>query len=446
MTPPPLTLDETLSSILARRAASNRLRSLSPAPPPGTVDFSSNDYLSLSTCPTVLSTFHARLQQQSPARLGSGGSRLLDGNSPLAEALEAKLAAFYGSQAALLLPSAYAANLALLSCVPQPGDVVLYDELVHASVHDGMRLGRAQTRVAVAHASILGGAEQQQPPQQQNSLSAVLDRLTCPPSHDAEAGDLALRLRAGTCTVFLVLEGVYSMSGAAPSAAALAGVVSALDARLPRRNAHLLVDEAHSVGLLGSRGRGLASALPPALRRRVYARVLGFGKALGCAGGAVLCSRVAREYLVNYARPFIYSTATGDPALVALGTAHDFVAGGGAEGRRRRVFDLARRMHAVLGDLCRRAQREDRGNGAALRVGTDTPQSPIIPVLTPRARSLARYCQERGYLVRAIVAPTVPAGQERIRICVHAGNTEEQVDGLGKVIAGWIGEQKDAKL
>lgn len=285
-------LDTALAAILSRRQARNLLRQLTlppspnpsssrrvPPPLPPPADFSSNDYLSLSHNRTIQTCFLARLQQEASERdgrgfaLGARGSRLLDGNSALATTLEARIAAFHGAAAGLLFNSAFDANVGLLGCVPQPGDAVVYDELVHASAHDGMRLSRVvpERRRAFAHNNVA-------------SLRAVLEELV---AHDAGYVN-------GERNAFVLVEGVYSMDG---DVAPLRKVVECVEKCLPRGNGYVIVDEAHSTGIFGEKGRGLVCEL--GLEARVWARVLGFGKAMGCAGGRLLIG----SPLIEYNRP-----------------------------------------------------------------------------------------------------------------------------------------------
>ncbi|KXX79353.1 putative 8-amino-7-oxononanoate synthase [Madurella mycetomatis] len=408
-------LDTTLATLLSRRRDRNLLRQLTLPTAPAAIDFSSNNYLSLSTNPAIRASFLARLQHQDQdqdqqqARLGATGSRLLDGNSALAEALEARIAHFHRSAAGLLFNSAYEANVGLLACVPQPGDAVVYDELVHASVHDGMRLSRvgAERRKRFAHNDVAG-------------LRQVLEGLLGPNETPYESGE---------GNVFVVVEGVYSMDG---DVAPLREVVDCVEECLPRGNGYVIVDEAHSVGIIGERGRGLVCEL--GLEGKVWARVLGFGKAMGCAGGIVLCSEIARLYLINYARTLIYTTAMGFPSLVNIEVTYDFVMDGQAEPLLAHLHRLAREAHSVLLDICRRR----RPPLELLRIDAAEPRSPIIPVFTSLPRSLAKYCQSKGIIVRPIVAPTVPKGKERIRVCLHAGNTIDEVKGLAGAVEAWV--------
>jgi 8-amino-7-oxononanoate synthase len=274
-------LDHLLQARLAKRAESSKLRRLTISQPGG-VDFSSNDYLSLAANAelqrAVLSKLEARVasseRNECPrAILGSGGSRLLDGNSTFAEGLEKRLAEFHGAPAALLFNSAYDANVGLLSCVPQAGDIILYDEAIHASVHDGMRMSRASRRLPFSHSSVAGISENGAADQgTRPSLNEMLRKIT--------SGGQGKLVREGIANVFVCVEGMYSMDG---SVVCLREVVESVETHLPLQNGYVIVDEAHSVGILGDQGRGLVCEL--GLEKRVWARVHGFGKALGCAGG-----------------------------------------------------------------------------------------------------------------------------------------------------------------
>ncbi|KAI4603455.1 hypothetical protein KJ359_003265 [Pestalotiopsis sp. 9143b] len=272
-------LDDILGATLERRKKAGRLRQLTVRSP-DKVDFSSNDYLSLASDTKLQRQILARLEARIGATergqvprgiLGSGGSRLLDGNSDFAEQLEHKIAGFHGAPAALLFNSAFDANVGLLQCVPQPGDVILYDEAIHASVHEGMRLSRASAKIPFAHSSVTT-VDSSDDTGSHGGLEAALQSIT-----DGEQGRAA---REGRRNVFVCVEGIYSMDG---TVAHLQKVVDAVEKWLPLRNGYIIVDEAHSVGVLGSQGRGLVSAL--GLQGKIWAIVQGFGKALGSAGG-----------------------------------------------------------------------------------------------------------------------------------------------------------------
>jgi 8-amino-7-oxononanoate synthase len=247
------------NSMLARlrtRQAHRTLRALTIAPA-ASADFSSNDFLSLSTAPALHRAFLAALAADPAAfRLGSCGSRLLDGNSTDADALERSLAAFHRAPAALLFNSGFDANCGFFACVPQPADVVLHDAYIHASVHEGLRLSRAGAKLAFAHNSVQD-----------------LKRLLV----DVKTRDEMVRM--GKRNVFIAVESLYSMDG---DLAPLKEIVELVEHILPAGNGLVVVDEAHSTGVYGDHGRGIVCEL--GLEDRIFARLHTFGKALACNG------------------------------------------------------------------------------------------------------------------------------------------------------------------
>lgn len=250
-------LERALSVALERRKKQSTLRKLTTYSP-DSIDFSSNDFISLAQSNELREAFLKELNAESTTfPLGSGGSRLLDGNSIYAENLERDIAAFHGAPGGLLCNSGFDANVGLFSCLPQPGDVVIYDEYIHASVHDGMRASRVKNQTAFTH----------------NSVPAF--RETLQKFVDGEQG-----FRTGTRNVFIALEAIYSMDGDVAPLKEIADVVEEL---LPQGNGHIIVDEAHSTGVLGPNGRGLVSEL--GLEDRVSIRLHTFGKAMACNGG-----------------------------------------------------------------------------------------------------------------------------------------------------------------
>lgn len=298
-------LDETLGNILGERQRSDRLRRLTVVPT-GAIDFSSNDYLSLASNidlqREIISRLEARIdaaERVETARgiLGSGGSRLLDGNSAFAEKVEGKIAAFHRACSGLIFNSAYDANVGLLSCVPQPGDIILYDEAIHASVHEGMRLSRVSRKERFAHNSVTDGDSETHRKDLMPGIEEVLQQVT--------AGDQGKSVRNGTKNVFVCVEGIYSMDG---TVAHLKKVVEMTKKYLPFHNGHIIVDEAHSVGVLGKQGRGLVCEL--GLEDQIWARVHGFGKAIGASGGKN-CKREAMALSIE--KESSASTAPGKP-------------------------------------------------------------------------------------------------------------------------------------
>ena len=254
-------LRDKLTSALASREARLIRRRL---PDPNTssstsplIDFNSNDYLSLSNSSTLRNRFLDKLSA-APDVLGSGGSRLLV-NGLAHSALEARLTEFFGVEAALLFNSGFDANVGFFSCVPQPGDVLVYDEHIHASVHDGMRASRVKrdSQVAFRHNSI-------------EDLRMVLEGLL--------GG--SEKLTTGEASLFLAVESIYSMDG---TFAPLQKIVDLLEELFPKGNGYLVVDEAHSTGIYGPQGRGRVALL--GLEDKVLARLHTFGKALAATGG-----------------------------------------------------------------------------------------------------------------------------------------------------------------
>lgn len=241
---------------LDRRDAQSSRRKLSVAPE-DSVDFSSNDFLSLSSSPALRAAYLAELEEVKHLPLGSGGSRLLDGNSTYMQCLEIDIAAFHKAPAGLLFNSGFDANSGLFACVPKPGDLILYDECIHASVHEGMRLCRASACLPFAH----------------NSVQDLQGKLQDIISRDGS-------LLFDTKNVFVAVETVYSMDG---DIAPIIEILDTLNRLLPNDNGHLIVDEAHSTGVYGPLGRGIVCQL--GVEDKVFARLHTFGKALSSGGG-----------------------------------------------------------------------------------------------------------------------------------------------------------------
>lgn len=338
----------------------------------GRIDFTSNDYLGLARLPRPSS---------GPEFRGSTGSRLLSGNHPLYGQAEARVATFHGAGAALIYNSGYDANLGLLSAVLQRTDYVFYDSGVHASIRDGITLGHARG-YRYGH----------------NSLESLQETV----------GKVLGANRPADAEVYVVTESVFSMEGDGPDLQPLAAYC--------RENGfRLILDEAHAVGVLGPDGRGAAAAL--GLEGELFARVVTFGKALGCHGAAVLCSPQLKAYLVNFSRSLIYTTALPPHSLEAILEAYDLLEG--PEGVR--AMEVLRSRLDCFENEVRKAGLEHRFNTArgaifSCRTGGNQP-----------TRALAAALQEAGYEVRPILSPTVPEGHECLRFCVHSYNSPEEI-------------------
>lgn len=346
-------------AMLARLGRHGRRRALAPQ---AGFDFTSNDYLGLAASPRLRAGLAAALERGVPA--GSGGSRLLRGNHPEHEVLEIEAAAFFRSPRSLYFGSGYMANVAIFSTLPQRGDLVVIDELVHASVHAGITAGRAQV-VAVPH----------------NDPGAFADAI----------GEW--RAGGGTGRPWIAVESLYSMDG---DKAPLAELMELAD----RHDGFLVVDEAHATGVFGPQGRGLAHALEG---RDNVAVLHTCGKALGSSGALVCAAAVLCDHLVNHARPFIYSTAPSPLAAAGVREALRILAD---EPERRealsRLVDFANRQIAESVDL-------------------PASGSQILPVLIGDSGSTLRIAgrmQAAGFDVRAIRPPTVPANTARLRVSI----------------------------
>ncbi|MGX9120384.1 8-amino-7-oxononanoate synthase [Mesorhizobium sp. BHbsci] len=356
-------------------ARKNRLRTLSTR---SGLDFASNDYLGLARSERMAQALAAALAAGTP--VGATGSRLLRGNTPEHEALEAKAADFFGVERALFFGSGYVANFAVLTTLPQKGDLIVLDELNHASAHEGAQAGRAEVMEAT-----------------HNDADAVNDAIR------------AWRAKGGSGRVWIVVESLYSMDG---DWAPLRELIEVAD----RHDAFLFADEAHATGVYGPGGRGLAHHL----EGRDNVLVLHTcGKALGGSGALVTAPAVLCDYLVNRCRPFIYATAPSPLMAVAAATALAIVAD--EPERRERLASLV----ALAG---KRAEA----------LGLPASGSQILPIIVgdnARAMALAEALQARGFDVRGIRPPTVPEGTARLRISLTLNVGEADVSALFDALA-----------
>jgi 8-amino-7-oxononanoate synthase len=356
------------SADLAQLSARNRLRSLASRQG---VDFTSNDYLGLAESHEYRRAAADALTRGVP--VGAGGSRLLRGNHDEHEALEREAAQFFGAESALFFGAGFTANSALLSTLPQHGDLIVHDALIHASAHEGMRLTRARC-VAVPH-------------------------------NDASAFDAAIhnwRAQGGTGRPWIVVESLYSMDGDLAPLVELASIAD-------RHEAFLLVDEAHATGVFGAGGRGCAAMLEG---RDNVVTLHTCGKALGVFGAFVCLPRVLRDFLINRCRAFIFATA---PSPLLAATLREAL----------KIVEEADNRRAALA-----ARVELAGNELRQICGITPSGSQILPVVVgsdARALALASAMQEHGYDIRAIRPPTVPEGTARLRIALTLHVSEAQI-------------------
>ena len=325
------------------------------------IDFSSNDYLGLSQEKEQL-TIHLQ---------GSTGSRLISGNSIEAENTELFLADFFLAESALVFNSGYDANIGFFSAVPQRGEFILYDELIHASIRDGIRLSNAKA-FSFKH---------------------------------NDTKDLLKKINSIQGNVFVVVESLYSMDGDIAPLKELSKICQ-------ENNASLVVDEAHACGVFGFQGRGICDDFK--VINQVFARIITFGKAYGTHGAAILGSNELKNYLINFARSFIYTTAL--PPYQYQHIQHQI---------EQSVTNKNREQLQQNIQLFRKLM------GAKISISDE--RSPIQVLLFPgidAALSKAKQLQEKHVAVKAILSPTVPEGQERLRVCIHAFNTEAEISAL----------------
>ena len=366
---------EPFRTQLAALESRGRLRHLIPR---AGRDFASNDYLGLASDPMIGQAVADAVARGVP--VGSGGSRLLRGNAPEHEGLEAKAAEFFRTQASLFPANGFLANMALFATLPQRGDLIVADELIHASVHDGIRLSKA-TAVFARH----------------NDLQSFADLIT------------AFRAEGGKGRIWIAVETLYSMDGDMAPLGDLAKLAATHDAML-------LLDEAHGTGVFGPGGRGLSAGLD-GLHNVITLHTC--GKAMGVEGALICGPRIHIDYLINRARPFIFSTAPSPLMAVAASAAIDRIET--ADNRRDRLATL----------------RQDAVEAICAPLGLPRPRSQIIPLILgedARTMAAATALQEAGFDVRGIRPPTVPAGTSRLRISLSLNVGRADVIALGDVL------------
>ncbi len=348
------------------------------------IDFSSNDYLGLGNSAELRAAAAEALARG--VALGAGGSRLLRGNDPEHEALEAEAAAFFGAETALFFGGGFPANTAIFQTLPQRGDLVVHDALIHASVHDGVRGGRAEV-AAARH-------------------------------NDAQSFDDLIRewrARGGVGRPWIAVETLYSMDG---DTAPLADLVAVAE----RHDAVLVLDEAHATGVLGPNGRGLGAHLEG---RAAVISLHTCGKALGLSGALVLAPLVYRDFLVNRARPFIYATAPSPLIAACVRAALRLLVE--APERRERHRKLVAHAGAELSRLCGITP-------------TGTHIQPVIVGPDAAAVTLAKAMQAAGFDIRGVRPPTVPEGTARLRIALTLNASEAQVSAMAAELARAMAE------
>ncbi len=336
------------------------------------IDFSSNDYLGFSKNEPLFHKVRKKLET-SEALNGSAGSRLLSGNFSFHEALESQLAQFFQTDAALLFNSGYDANLGLLSSVPQRGDRIFYDEFSHASIRDGIRLSNAKA-FGFKH----------------NNLEDLEQKIK---STHTEG------------EIYVVVEAIYSMDGDSAPLKELSRLSETIDFKL-------IVDEAHSTGVFGPKGQGMV--VEQGLESSVFARIHTFGKAMGCHGATVAGDPLLIQYLINFARSFIYTTAMPLHTVLTIQYAVEMIMGT----EERTV--LGRNIE-YFKEMIKRFNLED------IFIKSSSPIQSAVIASPQRVKEIAEKLKEQHFDAKPILSPTVPLGQERIRFCIHSYNTSTEI-------------------
>jgi len=362
-------LNRFFETQLTRLASQHQLRTLRSDH--SGIDFFSNDYLGLAQSATLFDSIEKELQKRGLQQSGATGSRLLSGNSLLIEETEAFLAELFDGEAALIFNSGYAANQGVLSCLPQRNDTILYDELAHACMKDGARLSMAK-RFSFRH----------------NDLN-----------------DLEAKIKRSTGRVFVAVESVYSMDG---DLCPLGELVLICE----KYGANVILDEAHSTGCFGEQGNGIACMQK--LSSRIPIRIYTFGKAMGIHGACVVGSKKLIEYLVNFSRSFIYTTALPPHSIISI----------------RKAFDHLKQNPSLQTDLAKCIMHFTKEAKGVFPHINESPIQTMMIEGNERVRVASSLLKKNGLEVRPILSPTVKAGRERLRICLHAFNTTHEIGQL----------------
>lgn len=364
-------VDAFLKSRLDERRNKHHFQSLKVVD--NLIDLASNDYLGFARDIQLVEQIKAEWEKIQ--KVGSTGSRLLTGNHAYFEKLEDTISQFHKAESGLIFNSGYMANFGLFSTLLQPDHTFIYDLHIHASVHDGAKISKAH----------------------------------CYPLRHNDLNHLENRLRNARGTIFVAVESIYSTDG---SIAPLREIVDLCE----KYHAHLVVDEAHATGVVGERGEGIVSKY--GLESRVFARLHTFSKALGVEGAIVLGSDLLKKYLINFTRPFMYTTALSYHSLAAIKCAYELL---------EMSFDRRNRLHGIIQEFHQQAS------------GTKIPfllnNTPIQILTVPGNEDVEKVSQmllKTGMDVRAITSPTVRRGQECLRISLHAFNTREEISLLMK--------------
>lgn len=379
-------LPKMLKSKLFERKVNNALRQLGIQN--NLVDFSSNDYLGFSRSKYLFDSTHNYLLEHNISQNGATGSRLLSGNHQLYNTVETMLCEFHNSESALVFNSGYDANVGFFSSVPHRDDIILYDQYVHTSIRDGITLSNAKS-YKFKH----------------NDLEDLQNKLS-----------LCTQSKSSENNIYIVTESVFSMDGDSPDLLVISQICK-------NHSAYFIVDEAHAVGVFGENGEGLIQELK--LEDDVFARLVTFGKGLGCHGAAILGSKALKQYLVNFARSFIYTTGLPPHSLATIKMVHGELA------ETIEIDKLYHNIHFFKSEIIKHKLEHHfiESNSAihsCVIAGNDT------------VKSIAQKLQKQGFDVKPILTPTVSKGKERLRFCLHSYNSEKEITKVLMLLTSYI--------
>ena len=363
----------SLQQKLQLREQNNALRQLPVAN--DLIDFSSNDYLGFAQSESIFNQTHQYLLDNNIKTNGATGSRLLSGNHHLYTITEEFIAQFHQTESALIFNSGYDANVGFFASVPQRNDIIIYDELCHASIRDGIQMSKAKS-YKFQHNDL-------------NDLEQIIKRCHTEPVE-----------------VYIATESVFSMDGDSPNLEQLVQLSQ-------KHNCLLVLDEAHSLGVFGNQGEGLVQNNN--LQEAIFARIVTFGKGLGCHGAAILGSVELKSYLVNFARSFIYTTGLSPHSVATILVAYQHL-----QSEKNAIDQLKTNIQLF------NQHKIQLGLKPLFVYSKSAIQCAIIPG-NEKVKSIATQLQQNGFDVKAILSPTVPEGQERLRFCIHSYNTETEI-------------------
>lgn len=370
-----------LENKLNKREENKALRSLNTST--SLIDFSSNDYLGFAKSEAIFEKTHQFLVDNNIKINGATGSRLLSGNYVLYTEAEKFIRNFHNSESALIFNSGYDANIGFFSSVTQRGDIILFDEYIHASIRDGIQLSNAKS-LKFKHNNL-------------EHLDEMLKRV----QHDGE--------------IYVVTESVFSMDGDTPNLKEITNICK-------KHNAFLIVDEAHAIGVFGEKGSGLVQQLN--LENEIFARIVTFGKGMGCHGSAILGSEKLIQYLVNFARSFIYTTGLSPHSLATIKTAYETL-------NENVIHKLHQNIHHFKVDIKRLSLSEHF-------IESNSAIHCCVISGNEKTKNIALKLQQKGFDVKPILSPTVAEGKERLRFCLHSYNSTKEITNLLENLATFV--------